>query len=70
MNKHNTHNVTGIINTGEENIAFASENFKFVFMKTDLSGDEIVLKADKSGYICGTTHRGAAIAIYSGTGLG
>lgn len=49
MKKQNTHSVTGIIKKDKENIAFAGEDFKFVFMKTDLLGDEIVLKADESG---------------------
>lgn len=69
MRKQNTHNVTGIIKTDKENIAFASEDFRFVFMKTDFLGDEIVLKADKSGYIWGTTHENTTIAIYSGTDI-
>ena len=69
MRKQNTHNVTGIIKTDKENIAFAGEDFKFVFMKTDLLGDEIVLKADESGYIWGTTHGEATIGIYSGTDI-
>lgn len=69
MRKQNTHNVTGIIKTDKENIAFSGEDFKFVFMKTDLFGDEIVLKADESGYIWGTTHGDATIGIYSGTDI-
>lgn len=69
MKKQNTHSVTGIIKKDKENIAFAGEDFKFVFMKTDLLGDEIVLKADESGYIWGTTHGEATIGIYSGTDI-
>ena len=69
MRKQNTHNVTGIIKTDKENIAFSGEDFKFVFMKTDLLGDEVVLKADESGYIWGTTHGEATIGIYSGTDI-
>ena len=69
MRKQNTHNVTGIIKTDKENIAFSGEDFKFVFMKTDLLGDEVVLKADESGYIWGTTHGEVTIGIYSGTDI-
>lgn len=69
MRKQNTHNVTGIIKTDKENIAFSGEDFKFVFMKTDLLGDEVVMKADESGYIWGTTHGEATIGIYSGTDI-
>lgn len=69
MKKQNTHSVTGIIKKNKENIAFAGEDFKFVFMKTDLLGDEVVLKADESGYIWGTTHGEATIGIYSGTDI-
>lgn len=69
MKKQHTHNVTGIIKTDKENIAFTGEDFKFVFMKTDLLGEEIVLKADESGYIWGTTHGNTTIGIYSGTDI-
>ena len=69
MRKQNIHNVTGIIETDKENITFSGEDFKFVFMKTDLLGDEVVLKADESGYIWGMTHQGATIGIHSGTDI-
>lgn len=69
MEKQNTHIVTGIIKKDKGNVVFVGEDFKFVFVKTDLCGDEIVLKADESGYIWGITHGESTIGIYSGTDI-
>lgn len=56
--------ITGLIETLEGNIVFSAENFKFTFMKSDLSSQSITLKVDECGYIWGKTHDQKAIAIY------
>lgn len=56
--------VTGFINTDKGSVSFYGENFKFTFMNADMR-DEIVIDADKKGYIWGKTFEGKVIAIYA-----
>ena len=57
--------ISGFFETEKGNIAFYAENFKFTFMNPGFTGEDIVLKADESGYIYGKTYGGKSIAVFS-----